>query len=407
MVLSAFFSGAEIAYVAADRLFLELRMNKGSFLLRQLKPLMNNPAQFLSTTLIGNNLVLTIYGYLMAKALQPYLTPHLDPASELLAQTVIATLIILATAEFLPKSLILLSPNKMLLAMAFPLRVFGIILYPFAYVLTALSKFTITKIFKVPYENEKPSYGLVDFNNYLKGIVQESADQSLDIEAEFLNNALEFKTIQVRECMQPRTELLAIEQEKSILELRELFIESGYSKILIYKESIDNIIGYCHSSVLFKKPEAIRDILTGVDFVPETTLANELLVQLLSTRKSIAVVVDEFGGTSGIVTVEDIIEEIFGEIEDEHDEQELFALKLDAHNFVLSARHEIDHLNERFHFKLPEGDYETLSGLILSVHGDIPKTEDIIETENFIFSIKAMDGIKLDRVKMTIKEQDD
>lgn len=404
LILSAFFSGVEIAYIASDKLFLELAIEKGSFFKKQLLPLIRNPSLFLATTLVGNTIALVAYGAFMARALDPVLMQHFDHTITLLLQTIISTIIVLATAEFTPKSVFLINPDKMILSLAVPFRIISTILYPLSWSTNQLSRITITKVFKAPYSAEESMYKISDLDNYLKSVVSESEDTALDIETEFLNNALEFKTIKVRECIVPRTDVTALSIDAEVEELKQLFVETGYSKILIYKQNIDDIIGYCHSANLFKKPQSISQILTKVDFVPETKLANELLVELISKRKSLAVIVDEFGGTSGIVTIEDIIEEIFGEIHDEHDDEELIEMKLDANNFLLSGRHHIDYLNDNFDLSLPHGDYDTLGGLVLSVLEDIPKEEDIVEQGRFVFTIKSMDGIKIERIKVTVRD---
>lgn len=403
ILFSAFFSGMEIAFIASDKLFIELNIEKNAFLKKYFLPLIHKPSLFLAITLVGNTVALFIYGGLMTQILDPYLQPYFDVTLVLILQTLISTVIVLGTAEFIPKSLFLINPSQTIISLAIPFRIISWFLYIPAVITEWISKFTITKLFKASYVTEDPVYKLKDLDNYVRSVVSESEDKSLDIEAEFLNNALEFKTIQVRECLIPRTDIIALPLESTIKDLKKTFIESGNSKTLIYKNSIDDIVGYCHSSMLFRKPKDIDEVLTTVDFVPETKLANELLVELISSRKSIAVVLDEFGGTSGIVTIEDIIEEIFGEIQDEHDDRGLVEVKIDDHNFLFSARHEIDYLNEKYDFKLPEGDYDTLGGLVLDTQEEIPQEADIIEKDQFLFTVKIMDGIKIERIKLTIR----
>jgi CBS domain containing-hemolysin-like protein len=256
---------------------------------------------------------------------------------------------------------------------------------------------------RLEYSEDKPVFGFTDLNQYIKRIMEdhhEAAHQEID--AKIFSNAIEFKTIKVRDCLVPRTELVTVDISDGIDELKKAFIESGFSKILVYKESIDDIIGYCNSLELFKKPSKISNILTPITIVPETMLANELMIQFITERKSIALVVDEFGGTSGIVTIEDIIEEIFGEIQDEHDEEDLLEQKIDAFTYVFSARQEIDYLNEKYQLNLPEGDYDTLGGLILTIAEDIPAKNEVINFQHFTFIIESIDENRIDKIQIKI-----
>jgi CBS domain containing-hemolysin-like protein len=258
------------------------------------------------------------------------------------------------------------------------------------------------------FKDDEPVFSLTDLGEFIKSkIVEDKADGKYDIDTKIFNNALEFKTVKIRECMIPRTEIVAIDLQSDIEVLKNEFVESGLSKILVYKESIDDIIGYCHSSALFRKPGNIESILSPVIIVPETLLANELLVQFITERKSLALVVDEFGGTSGIVTIEDIIEEIFGEIEDEHDEQDLVDHQLDDKSYLLSARHEIDYLNEKYNWNLPPGEYDTLGGLILSVTEDIPSLNQDIVIEPFKFHIVSIEENRINLVKLSLLQEID
>lgn len=403
LILSAFFSGIEIAFISADKLHIELRGKKGSLSSRILAQLAKKPSMFIGTTLIGNTITLVIYGSLMTRALEPILGMYFqDSVVIMMLQTLISTLVVLALAEFLPKSLFLISPNKILSFFALPMEVLRWLLAPVTWVVVNFSKVIIVNVFKGEFSRENPVFGLTDLDNYLRDIVGRGADEeeAPDVDAKIFSNALEFKTIKVRECMIPRTELQAVDVNGEMADLKRVFIDSGYSKILIYKESIDNIIGYCHSSQLFKKPKSIEEMTTDVQFVPETAPANELMVDLINSRKSIAVVVDEFGGTSGLVTIEDIIEEIFGEIQDEHDDDGLEEQDIGDGMYIFSARQEINYLNDTYDLSLPTGDYDTLGGLILSNHGEIPKPNDLVEIEPFRMVIKTMDGVKIDRVKV-------
>lgn len=409
LVFSALFSGIEIAYISADRLQLELQGRKGSITGRILSGFAKNPSKFIGATLVGNNIALVIYGIFMAILLEPMIVDLLPDylASNvviLVIQTTVSTLLVLVTAEFLPKSIFMINPTRMLHLFAVPMRVILFILQPVVYLVVNTSKLFITKVLRLDYSEDRPMFGLTDLNNYIKNIIQaKDEDESAQVDTKIFYNALEFKTVLVRECMLPRTEIVAVDVEDDMEELKKAFIESGHSKIVIYNDSIDNVIGYCHSLKLFKKPVAIQEILTPLIIVPETTLANDLMIRFISEHKSLALVVDEFGGTSGIVTMEDIIEEIFGEIQDEHDSEELVEQKISDREYVLSARHEIDYLNDKFNWELPTGEYETLAGMILSVTEDIPKKGDEISIPPYLLTVQSTHDIRIDLVKLTVR----
>ncbi len=407
LLFSAFFSGMEIAFISADKLHIELMNKRGEIAGKILSIFINKRSQFLATTLVGNNLAIVLYGILMAKLLEPWLINILPPALSgdivvLILQSMLSTILVLITAEFIPKSLFMINPDFMLTILALPMVVVYYFLYPAVIVIAMLSRTMITKIFRFDYSEDKPVFGLTDLNNYIKkNILNIEAEEESEIDAKILNNAIEFKTVKVRECMIPRTEIIALDVEDDIDELRDLFIESGHSKIIIYKESIDDVIGYCHSLAMFKKPTNIKNMLTPITIVPESMLANELLIQFITEHKSIALVVDEYGGTSGIVTMEDVIEEIFGEIRDEHDDEFLIEEKIDEYSYILSARHEVDYLNEKYNWELPVGEYDTLGGLILNYHEDIPEVGEIIDISTFLFTILTIDEKRIDKVKLT------
>ncbi|MEL6534108.1 MAG: hemolysin family protein [Bacteroidota bacterium] len=411
LVLSALFSGIEIAFVSSDKLQIELQRQKGHWAGKVLSAFLQNPSRFIVTTLIGNTIALVIYGSFMASVIDPWLATHLPPVfqgsiSRLIIQTILSTLLVLVVAEFTPKSVFLLNPNGLLNRLAFVVRFFYLLFWPFVRVIVWLSRVLIEKVVRLPYAESQPVFGLTDLNDFLSSNVQartESGD-NVEVNTKIFSNALEFKTVRVRECLVPRNEMVAVDESDDLEVLQQAFIESGHSKVLVYREHIDNIVGYCHSLKLFKKPQSIPDIINPIIIVPETALANELLVQLITEHKSIALVVDEFGGTSGIVTVEDLIEEIFGEIQDEHDDEDWVEQQLDELNWRLSARHEIDYLNEKYHWELPEGDYDTLSGLILSVHEDIPTIGQIIRMDRMVFTVESMQETRIDIVKLTLLE---
>lgn len=412
LIFSFFFSGIEIAFLSANRLQIELQGKQGARWARIMSKYAKNPSGFIGTTLIGNTLALVLFGIFTTQLFEPLLVAHLprslnnDP-SILLIQTFTSTIIILFTAEFLPKSLFLINPNLMLAALAIPFQLIYIPLWPIMFTIVSLSKFFIVYVLRLEYSEEKPLFGLTDLNNYLKNMHKVRHDnEDIELDKKIFDNALEFKTVRVRECMIPRTEIVAVSLEDGIEKLKEAFIESGHSKVIIYKESIDDVIGYCHSAALFNKPATIQEILTPISIVPETMMANELMIQLLKDRKSLAVVVDEFGGTSGIVSIEDVIEEIFGEIEDEHDEDDLTEQVIDQNNYLLSGRHEIDYLNDRYGWKLPHGDYETLGGLILAYAEDFPKVGETIHIPPFSLTVQATKDNRIDMLKLSVDSEE-
>ncbi|HBK87946.1 MAG: hemolysin family protein [Cyclobacteriaceae bacterium] len=410
LIFSFFFSGIEIAFLSANRLQIELQSKQGNLTGRIMGYFMQNPSRFIGTTLIGNTLALVIFGNNMALYFTPILTEHLPSSlnnepSILLTQTVLSTLLILFTAEFLPKSLFMINPNLVLTTLTLPFVVMYGILYPITFSIVNLSKLVIVYILRLEYSEEKPVFGLTDLNHYLRNMHKVShEDEEIALDKKILHNALEFKTVRVRECMVPRTEITAVALEDGMDKLKSTFVESGHSKIVIYRETIDDVIGYCHSAALFRNPTTIEEILTPISIVTETTMANDLMVQLIRERRSLAVVVDEFGGTAGLVSMEDVIEEIFGDIEDEHDADTLAEQKIDESNYLLSARLEVDYLNEKYNWALPTGDYETLGGLILSYTEDFPQKGETITVPPFTFSIQTMRGNGIDTVRVTVKD---
>jgi len=409
LLFSAFFSGVEIAFVSADKLHIEVLRKKGKLAGRILALFSNNQSQFLATMLVGNNIALVLYGIYMADLLKPFITTYLSDIDVvvLIVQSILSTVLVLITAEFLPKSLFLINPDLSLRLFAIPMGLIYVIMFPIVYIIVKLSSLFIL-LFGFRLSDEKPVFSLTDLNNYIKNnILNINEEEEAEIDAKIFNNAIEFKAVKVRECMIPRTEIVAVDEKDSVEELRNLFDESGHSKIIVYKESIDEVIGYCHALELFKKPSDIKSILTPILIVPETMLANELLIQFITERKSLALVVDEYGGTSGIVSIEDVIEEIFGDIRDEHDDKYLTEQKLDENNFILSARHEIDYLNDKYNLGLPEGEYDTLGGMIFEYHEDIPSVNEIIEIPNFVITIFTMEENRIDNVKLTLVDSEE
>ena len=406
---SALFSGIEIAFISSNRLHIELQGKQGSISGKIISNFANKPSRFISTILVGNNLALVLYGILMAFFLEPLVYQFL-PAQltndivVLLIQTVVSTLIVLLTAEFLPKSIFLINPYFLLSFFSVPFLIIYYLLYPAVSLITIVSRFFITQILGLEYSEDKPIFSLTDLNHYMKDVMSTNAETSAEeeINTKIFNNALDFKAVKVRECMIPRTEVVAVDVNENIEELKTALIESGHSKIVVYEESIDNVIGYCHTLEMFKKPKDIEGILTKISIVPETMAANELLIQLIAEHRSIALVVDEYGGTSGIVTIEDIIEEIFGEIMDEHDEEGLTEFQIDENTYILSARLEIDQLNDKYDWELPEGEYDTLGGLVLSVNENLPELNQVIPISGYSMEILSMDDTKIENIKLHI-----
>ncbi|MFC4871167.1 hemolysin family protein [Negadavirga shengliensis] len=406
LFFSALFSGLEIAFVSANRLHIELQSKQGKMTGRILSNFVQNPSQFIGTTLLGNTISLVLYGIFMAYLLGPviaYMLPDFieNQAGVMILQTIVSTIIVLVTAEFIPKSIFILNPNSMLSFFSYPFAVIYYLMYPIVWIVVKLSKFVIIYVLKLEYNEDKPVFKITDLNSFIQNYLDTKGEE-VEIDTKIFDNAVDFKKVKVRECMVPRTDIVAVEVEDDIAELKKIFIESGHSKIIVYKETIDDVIGYCHHLELFKKPKSVQDILTPIIIVPESALANELLVQFIKERKSLALVVDEFGGTSGIVSMEDIIEEIFGEIEDEYDSDDLVEQKVSETEYLLSARHEIDYLNEKYNWNLPSGDFETLSGFILSLAEDIPQRGESVVFGPFTFTVTAKQEHRIDTVRLKI-----
>lgn len=373
VLLSAFFSGMEIAYLSSNKLRLELDKQSNSIVSRLLQRILHSPSKYIATMLVGNNISLVVYGITMAVVLEPTIQEYTQSSFiVLLIQTLISTSIILVTAEFIPKAFFRLNANRFLRILVFPLTLFYYLLAPIVSVIIFLSK-RVLKLFGLVLVEDSHVFGKLDLEEYLKFHSSESNYKNLDVEVKILQNALDFSSVKIRECMLPRTEIVAIEVTKTIEDLLKIFIDTKLSKVLIYKENIDNIIGYAHSNELFKSPKNIKSILIPISYVPESMMANDMLELFIKERKGIAVVVDEFGGTSGMITIEDIVEEILGEIEDEYDSEKDLEIEIDETTYRFSARLEIDYLNDKYHLDLPKSDeYETLGGLLISQLETIP-----------------------------------
>lgn len=413
LLFSAFFSGVEIAYISSNKLQIELQSKQGLLSGKILSGFVQRPGQFIGTTLMGNTISLVLYGIFMAflleTPLQNWLPDSLSNAAVILVlQTFISTIIVLITAEFVPKSLFMLNPNSMLSFFAFPFLTIYYLMYPIVWAVVGLSRFFIKVVLRLEYNEDKPVFTVTDLNSFIQNHMNQARSEGkAEIDTKIFDNAVEFKTVRVRECMIPRTDIVAVEIEDSIDELKEIFAESGHSKIIVYRDTIDDVIGYCHQLELFKKPKTIEEILTPIIIAPESALANELLIQFIQERKSLALVVDEFGGTSGIVSMEDIIEEIFGEIEDEYDNDDLIEQKIGDEEYLLSARHEIDYLNDKYEWNLPIGDFETLSGLILDYTENLPKKGESVTIGPYTFTVVAKQEHRIDSVRLKINLNSD
>ena len=418
LVLSAFFSGMEIAYISANRIHIEIEKKQDGFLAAILRRLTASPSKFIASMLIGNNLALVIYGYYMGKVLMALLPQGLVTDMfwqqlvfrefQLLTHTLISTLIILFTAEFTPKVFFQIYANTLLKALAVPAYFFFVLFSVFSFLVIRLSD-ALLRLFKAGSIDQSEVFSKVELGDYISQQLQSAKkDQKLDSEIHMFQNALEFAEVKAREIMVPRNEITAIELHDPIDDLRSLFIETGYSKILVYRNTIDDIIGHVHSFDLFKKPRALRTITKAVEYVPETMLVHDILNVLIKKRRGIAVVLYEYGGTSGMLTIEDIVEELFGEIEDEHDTVEYIEEQLDAHTYLFSGRLEVDYLNEKYKLDLPENDeYETLAGLVMSFTEEIPELNTEIRLERFVCIVTEVSQTRIEKVRLRRLQDED
>jgi CBS domain containing-hemolysin-like protein len=408
----------EIAFISANKIHIEIEKKKDGFLAKILTRLTKSPSKFIATMLIGNYSAVVIYGLFMGELLMGWFM-ELYPTSykiidllltnfSLVTQTVISTLIILLTAEFFPKVLFQIYANTLLRVLAVPVYLFYLLFSVISAFVIWISDFILKVLFKSNGDEVQFSFSKLELGDYINEQMETVEEEEVvDSEIQIFQNALEFSAVKAREVMVPRTEITAVELDETPKSLTKLFTETGYSKILVYKNTIDNIIGYVHSYELFKKPKAIKSILLPVEFVPETMLINDILNVLTKKRKSIAVVLDEYGGTSGIITVEDIVEELFGEIEDEHDTVDLIEEQLDETTYKFSARLEVDYINESYRLELPESEeYETLGGLIVNETGEIPGKDSEIVIKNFVFKILEVSNTKIDLVTLRIAKSD-
>lgn len=406
VAFSAFSSGMEIAFVSVDKLRFEMGRRPGvtSGIIGYF---MRNPNNFISTMLVGNNIALVIYGIFMAQVIEKYLLSGFITNQFLLVlvQTIISTLIILVTGEFLPKTLFKINPNLMLRIFAVPLFICYVVLFPISKLASGLS-YIFLRVFgmKINKEASERAFGKVDLDYFVQSSIENAeSEDDLDTEVKIFQNALDFSNIKIRDCIVPRTEVAAVDLDTSLEELKNLFVESGLSKIMVYDDNIDNVVGYIHSSEMFRNPADWRNNVKEVPIVPETMSAHKLMSLFMQQKKTIAVVVDEFGGMSGIVSLEDLVEEIFGDIEDEHDNTSYICKQLGEYEYVLSARLEIEKVNEMFDLELPESDdYLTVGGLILNRYQSFPKLHEVVTIGAYQFKIIKVTATKIELVRLKI-----
>lgn len=404
LVLSAFFSGFEIAYVSSNKVHVEILKKQEGVIANVLTKLTRKPSKLLATMLVGNNVALVVYGFEMGKVMTVLLPPFFQ---NVLWHTIISTLIILITAEFMPKVFFQIYANQLLKVFAIPAYFFYLLFYPFSSFVMWISDFVLRVFFKTKGDYVPLSFSKVELVDYISEQMENAPKkEEVDSEVQMFQNALEFSGVKAREIMIPRTEIVAVELNESIENLIATFVSSGFSKILIYNENIDDILGYVHSFDMFKKPKAIKEVLIPIVNIPETIQINEVLNILTRKRKSMAVVLDEYGGTSGIVTLEDIVEELFGEIEDEHDKDKFIEEQISDTEYLFSARLEVEYLNETYHLDIPESEeYETLGGFIVLHNEGIPTQGEVIEIPPFTFTIEACSQTKIETVRLTVNNE--
>lgn len=411
LLLSAFFSGMEIAYISSNKVYLSIEKKQNNFNAKILSRLIEKPSQFITAMLVGNNVVLVIYGIFSGEMIMQWIESFnfaLTSFASLMLQTIISTLIILITAEFLPKVFFQIYANSFVKIFAIPAFVFYQLFYWVSRFIIWISDLILMKFFKTEGDQVQDYFSKVELGNFISEQMNGvSDDDEIDSEIQIFQNALEFSDLKARDIMTPRTEISGVDILDSVQELRELFINTGYSKIVVYQNSIDEVLGYVHSFELFKKPKTIKSVMIPIEYVPETIYIKDLLDILTKKRKSMAVILDEYGGTSGIITVEDIIEELFGEIEDEHDlDEELIDERLDDKSYLFSARLDVEFINEKYNLEIPESDsYSTLGGFIVNHTKEIPQNEEKIRIENYEITIHSASSKKIELVKLSILEE--
>ncbi len=402
LIFSAFFSGTEIAFLSSDKLRLEIDRSKGGVRAKILGIFYNSPDRFITTMLLGNNVALVIYGLLIAEVLNPYLEQLHSDVLVLFIQSVVGTIFILFMGEFIPKTIFKSNSNDALEILSLPLLLVYLLLYPFVYVISLMTKFVLFLFGQKDVAPIAMSLSTLDLEHYLESNQSEASDKEIETEVKIIQKAITFPTLQVRDCLIPRNEIVAVDYNIEKSKLEALFVETGFSKIIVYRENIDDVVGYIHSSEMFKGDDWQKRIVPAV-FVPGSMFASKLMTQLMQKKKSIAVVIDELGGTAGLATLEDIVEEIFGNIEDEHDKQELTKEQIDEETYLFSGRLEIDDVNEEYNLNLPEDeDFMTIAGYILNSHQSIPEQGETIRIDNFEFEIVSSTATKIVLVKLRV-----
>ena len=410
LILSAFFSGMEIAFISSNKIYLEIEKKQDNFLSQILTKLTQNPSKFIAAMLIGNNVALVVYGFYMGDVVLKCITGfgyQFSDITSLLVQTVISTFVVLITAEFFPKVFFQIYANSLIKIFAIPAYLFYRLFYYISTFFIWISDFILRKFFKTEGDQVQLYFSKIELGNYItEQMSSVEENDEVDSEIQIFQNALEFSGVKARDIMTPRTEIVDIDLFATVPELKELFIETGYSKIVVSQNSLDDIVGYVHSFDLFKKPKTIKSVLMTVEFVPETISIKDALNLLIKKRKNVAVVLDEHGGTSGIITIEDIVEELFGEIEDEHDlDEELIEQELGDGQYLFSTRLDVEYLNETYKLEIPEEDsYGTLGGFIVNSTKEIPQKGEKIVIDRFHFVVEEASNKKIELVKMTIKE---
>ncbi len=404
LLFSAFFSGVEIAFISANKLQLELDKNTGKFPSKIITYFTKNESDFITTMLVGNNIALVVYGIVMTQILTPQFSGYFNSALILLlVQTFITTMIVLITAEFLPKAIFRIFPNQILKVFSLPIWLFFVMFRPLALLMLNLANLILKYVLNQKISNDKQVFGKTDLDDFLSNVKSAEGVEDTRVEVEMLQNALDLTDKKVRECMVPRTDIIAMDVLSTIDDVKEKFIKTKLSKLLIYKGTIDRVIGYVHSSDLFKNPKNVKSVLLPISFVPESMLAMDMLNQFIENNKGVALVVDEFGGTSGMITIEDVTEEIVGEIVDEHDIEELTDEQLSKNSYRLLAKIDVEMVNKKYNLELPESDeYETIAGLLLHHFEEIPTINDVIELEEYEFTIIKVNETTIQEVQLEL-----
>ncbi len=404
LLFSAFFSGVEIAFISANKLQLELDKNTGKFPSKIITYFTKNESDFITTMLVGNNIALVVYGIVMTQILTPQFSNYFNSALILLlVQTFVTTMIVLITAEFLPKAIFRIFPNQILKLFSLPIWLFFVMFRPLALLMLNLANLILKYVLNQKISNDKQVFGKTDLDDFLSNVKSAEGVEDTRVEVEMLQNALDLTDKKVRECMVPRTDIIAMDFLSTIDDVKEKFINTKLSKLLIYKGTIDRVIGYVHSSDLFKNPKNVKSVLLPISFVPESMLAMDMLNQFIENNKGVSLVVDEFGGTSGMITIEDVTEEIVGEIVDEHDIEELTHEKLSENSYRLLGKIDVEMVNKKYNLELPESDeYETIAGLLLHHFEEIPIINDVIELEEYQFTIIKVNETTIQQVQLEL-----